>query len=45
MKAGIALPSLAFTRDGKTLMTASPDQTVCFWEPATGKRLRSHRPA
>jgi RNA polymerase sigma factor (sigma-70 family) len=34
-------PFLAFTADGKTLVTAYGDHTVGFWEPMTGKKLRS----
>jgi WD40 repeat protein len=33
-------PTIAFTADGKTLMSASADKSVCFWEAATGKKIR-----
>ncbi len=32
--------SLAFTGDGKVVMTAGADKTVRFWDSATGKKLR-----
>jgi WD40 repeat protein len=32
--------SLAFTGDGKVVMTAGADKTVRFWDVATGKKLR-----
>ncbi len=40
--------SLAFTRDGKVIASASHDRTICFWDAATGKllrRLEGHRHA
>ncbi|HJZ58938.1 MAG TPA: serine/threonine-protein kinase, partial [Gemmataceae bacterium] len=30
--------SFAFTADGRSMMTASIDRTVCVWDPATGRR-------
>ncbi len=32
--------SLAFAPDGKTLATSARDNTLRFWDPATGKELR-----
>jgi eukaryotic-like serine/threonine-protein kinase len=34
-----AILSLAFTLDGKRLMTSSADRTVKFWEPRTGRLI------
>lgn len=35
--------SVAFSRDGKTLISAGEDGMLRFWEPATGKELRRVR--
>lgn len=32
--------SLAFAGNGKVVMTAGVDKAVCFWDAATGRRLR-----
>src|SRR5262249_46342831 len=39
---GHSYPSsaLALAPDGKTLASASPDQTVLLWNPATGEQVR-----
>jgi WD40 repeat protein len=40
--------SLIFTRDGKTLISASGDRLIRLWDPATGKerrRLKGHTAA
>ncbi|HEY7428255.1 MAG TPA: sigma-70 family RNA polymerase sigma factor [Gemmataceae bacterium] len=39
---GQALPlrGVAFTPDGKALLTAGPDRSIHLWEPDTGKELR-----
>jgi WD40 repeat protein len=34
------LGCLAFTPDGKAVVTGSRDEPICFWDPRTGKRLR-----
>jgi WD40 repeat protein len=31
---------VAFSPDGKTLVSSSRDKTICFWDVATGKRTR-----
>lgn len=33
--------ALAFTSDGKLLVSGSVDQTIVFWNPATGNQLRA----
>jgi RNA polymerase sigma factor (sigma-70 family) len=35
-----AITSVAFSRDCKALATGSADQTIRFWDPATGDELR-----
>jgi RNA polymerase sigma factor (sigma-70 family) len=34
-------PFVTFTAGGKTLVSSGADHTICFWEPTTGKKLRS----
>jgi RNA polymerase sigma factor (sigma-70 family) len=36
--------SVAFSRDGKALLSAGDDCVVCAWDPATGKLIRRFRP-
>src|SRR5262245_59002994 len=39
-RAGPALSGLAYSRDGKALLTASMGGTLTVWEASTGKLLR-----
>jgi WD40 repeat protein len=40
LRHGAFVSSLAFTRDGKTLISASGDRLIRLWDPATGKERR-----
>src|SRR5438128_1936901 len=37
---GVACAALAFTPDGKSIVSADPTNGACVWEVATGKKLR-----
>jgi WD40 repeat protein len=48
MRHGGFVSALAFTRDGNTLISASGDNLIRLWDPATGKerrRLEGHTAA
>jgi WD40 repeat protein len=48
LRHGDFVSSLAFTRDGKTLISASGDRLIRLWDPASGKerrRLEGHTAA
>ncbi len=48
LRHGGFVSSLTFTRDGKTLISASGDGLIRLWDPATGKerrRLKGHTAA
>jgi serine/threonine protein kinase len=35
------IPAIAFSADGKILISGSADKTICFWDVSTGRRLSS----
>jgi WD40 repeat protein len=48
LRHGGAVSALIFTRDGKTLISASGDRLIRLWDPVTGKdrrRLEGHTAA